>query len=152
MSCPVGAPGPAVLQAGTIDHPRRVIALWAAGLVALAAYGYLVSTTSPFTWVADVAVAAGFVVVGAVGVRTLENRRTGHDRRRGQEPGALVLWVVSLGLLVGWELVTYFAGLSGHRNAWPTISSLTDIAFRYPAAKGAAVAMWIALGLGLVSR
>lgn len=127
--------------------------MWATGLAALGAYCYFVSATRPFSVSADVTVAAGFVVVGAVGVRTLERRRRGDpDRRRGREPGALWPWAAVLGLFLAWELVTYFAGFGGHRRDWPTLSSLSDIAFRYQAAKAAAAAAWIALGLGLVSR
>ena len=140
-----------VLQARPIATSRFVVTGWAVGIVVLAAYCYVVSASRPFTSAADAALSVGFAGVGAVGLGTVLRRRTARlDRRR--RPGALWLWLAVVSLVAGWELVTYFAGFGGHRRAWPTISSLTDIAFRYQAAKGAAVAVWIALGLALVRR
>lgn len=142
-----------MLQARAIVTSRHVVAPWVSGLVLLAVYGYLVSTTRPFTGGSDAVVAVGFAGVGALAVRTVVRRhRARADRDRPARPGALWAWLAVIGLAAGWELATYFAGFGGHRRAWPTLSSLADIAFRYQAAKAAAAAVWIALGLGLARR
>lgn len=60
-------------------------------------------------------------------------------------------WVLSIGALCCWELVTYVAGFS-HRHAFPTLSSLADIGFRWRAVKAVSFAVWLALGWGLMRR
>ena len=61
-------------------------------------------------------------------------------------------WVLVVGAFCVWELVTYVAGLSGARHAYPTISSLLDTAFRWRGAKAAVFVAWAGVGWGLVRR
>ena len=119
------------------------------------AYSYLAAGTTPFTAAADAVTAAPFAVGMALMVRSLLRRR----RRplvpapAGAPPSGSVLpWLVSVGALVAWELVTYVAGFSAGRHAFPTISSLVDDAFRYRGAKAALFAAWLALGWTLVRQ
>ena len=71
----------------------------------------------------------------------------GTDRRESLWP-----WVGCLGFLVAWELFTYFAGFGGHRDSFPTLSSLYDDAARWHAVKACLFFAWLALGWGLFLR
>jgi hypothetical protein len=132
------------------------------GLMAMGAvYSWWVSSTTPFTVGADAAVATGFVLLalpaGASFVRgQVRFGDAGREPHSAVDPTArrplLRAWVVALLFLLAVELFTYFAGWSGNRHEFPTISSLYDTAARSQAAKAAIVFAWMALGWGLFHR
>ena len=144
------------------------------GLVALGAlYSWLVAITRPFTIAADVTVAIAFVpfvllVTGRLiaGSRIARSRiggsRIAGSRIAGQsilpsseaQPAGpswsdLRSWVLGLALLAAVELTSYFAGFSGDRHDFPTLSSLYDEVARSHVVKGLFVFGWLALGWGL---
>jgi len=67
-------------------------------------------------------------------------------------PRRIWIWVAVLGAAGAWELFCYFSGFGGHRHAYPTISSLQDLASRWRAGRAAIVLLWIALGWRLLRR
>lgn len=147
-------------EGGKVGQQHRLLQpavplLVTAVLAAAGAYSYVAAGTRPFTGGADAVTAAPFAVVLAVMTWSLLRRR-----RRPRDPaparaapgGSVLPWVGVAGALVLWELVTYVAGFSAGRHAFPTISSLVDDAFRYRGAKTALFAAWLALGWGLVRR
>ena len=131
---------------------RRRTVLVVAMLVVMAGYSYVASGTTPFTAGADTVTAVPFAVAAALGVRALLRRREHPQAISRPAGGRMLPWVISLGALVVWEVVTYAAGFSGGRHAFPTISSLADEAFRHRGAKAAAFAGWLGLGWGVVRR
>jgi len=126
------------------------------GLVACAAcaYSYVAAGARPFTTAADVVTATAFAVLALVMGRSLVRRyrRTTSVRAAPHPQQSVLPWLVALGVLGAWELATYLAGFPQGRHAFPTLSSLSDIAFRWRAAKTACFAAWLAIGWGLVRR
>ncbi len=61
-------------------------------------------------------------------------------------------WVAAFLFLLAVELFTYFAGWSGNRHDFPTVSSLYDTAARSQAVKAAVVFAWMTLGWTLFHR
>jgi hypothetical protein len=124
-------------------------------------YSWWLSSTTPFTSAADAGVAAGFAVMAVAAGITLLRRRSGVNRpiaafgspanttAVARERPAIRAWVVALSYVLVVELLSYFAGLSGNRHDFPTISSLYDTAAESQAAKAAVVFAWMALGWGL---
>lgn len=132
---------------------RRRIVVVVAALVLVAGYSYVASGTKPFTSGADAVTAAPFAAAAAIGLRSFLRRRGSQNHATGGgRRGQLLPWVVSVGALLTWELVTYVAGFPAGRHAFPTISSLADEAFRSRGAKAAAFAGWLGLGWGVVRR
>jgi hypothetical protein len=129
-----------------------------------AVYSWWVSSTSPFTSAADVAVAVGFGLMAVVAGTTFFGRRDGADQgRRAARPTSRTgppagehsrsrAWVVTLSLVSAVELFTYIAGSTGNRHDFPTISSLYDAAAESQAAKAAIVFAWLVLGWALFHR
>lgn len=123
--------------------------LVAAGAMAALAEAGWVATTTPFTATADLAVAVGFAGMAVLAARALVLR---HRVGRPAPPsGSALPWVVAIVLLVALELAAYFAG-SGHRQAYPTLSSLYDSAARVTGVKALFVLAWLGLGWGLFRR
>ena len=120
-------------------------------VAAVGGYSYVASGTRPFSTGADVVTVIVFGVGVVLLARALVRR---HRRTAVGENKRLVFWPwgLALAVLFCWELATYFAGFSGARHAYPTLSSLTDIAFRHREAKAGVFALWVALGWGLVRR
>jgi hypothetical protein len=134
-----------------------------AALVAVgAAYSGWVSSTTPFTSPADVAVAAGFLMMafpaGAALLRggrpsgTAGSGAADHAPPSAPDRPVVMAWTFALLFLLAVELVAYFAGWSGNRREFPTVSSLYDAAAATTAAKAAIVFVWMALGWGLFHR
>ncbi len=144
-----------------LTRTARLAVLVAVGAV----YSWWVSSTTPFTSGADVAVAVGFVVMAVVAGTSIVRSGTGSNRRSVssenlQHPLAPIddqptarseAWVAAFLFILSLELLTYFAG-SGNRHDFPTISSLYDTAAQSQAAKAAIVFAWMALGWALFHR
>ena len=125
----------------------------AVALLVVAGYCYVASGTKPFTSGADTVTAVALAVGAATGLSSWLRRRSDDQRLAPGGPRGRVLpWMVLLAALLVWELVTYVAGFSAGRHAFPTISSLADEAFRNRGAKAAAFACWLGLGWGVVRR
>jgi hypothetical protein len=148
-----------------LSHNRWVVHL--GFLLIAAAYAGWVAETQPFTASANISVIVGYVLMGVVATRALVRRSREKRRAPGRADdrattaeissveshrGAMILWIVSIGALLVLEIVTYVAGFSAGRNAFPTTSSLYDAAARWTAAKAAVVFAWMSLGWGLFSR
>jgi hypothetical protein len=130
-----------------------------------AVYSWWVSSTTPFTSMADVAVAVGFALMAIVTGPSILRGRAGSDGRSvapedlgdstapsdDQRPARSRAGVAAFLFLLAIELFTYFAG-SGNRHDFPTISSLYDTAAQSQAAKAAIVFAWMALGWALFGR
>ncbi|HZE15792.1 MAG TPA: hypothetical protein VE197_08800, partial [Mycobacterium sp.] len=97
-----------------------------------------------------------FAIFGALMVVTLRRRRSasrsGSQATAQRRRGELWPWIAAISVLAVWEIATYFAGFGGHRQSFPTVSSLYDEAARWRGAKAAAYFLWLALGWGLVRR
>jgi hypothetical protein len=118
---------------------RSVVLLLAAVGLAIAA-----GRTVAFTTAADVVTALGLAAF--VTVLALQWPRAG---RRTVE-GRVWPWVVTVVVVVGWELETYLA--SGTRAAHPTLSSMADAVERYWGLKALMFFAWLLLGWGLARR
>jgi hypothetical protein len=145
------------------SEPFR-LALIAALTVGAGAYAWWVSSTTPFTGSADVAVAAGFALMAVpAAVSFLHHgvRRAGDDHDSdvssvpvavdGERPKVRA-WTAAMVALVAYELFTYFAGSGGSRHTFPTLSSLYDDLASTQAVKALIVFAWLALGWGLFHR
>lgn len=160
---PRWGPGPATARLVTMSleptkveaSGRRRTVVTTVVVVAVAAYSYVAAGTTPFTAGADAMTALSFAAVAVVMVSSLVRRRRQGQTRLSTDVaagGSVVPWTVVLSVFVVWEVVTYAAGFAGGRHAFPTVSSLTDQAFRWRGAKAALFAAWLALGWGLVRR
>jgi len=126
----------------------------------------LAAFTRPFTWQADAVTAVGLAALAVVFVLQLAGRVPAPFARRGPAsadarrvvhrfgphhygPRAWAAWVVVLSLVVAWEVAGY---LSSPRAAHPTLSSMLDTVTSSHAGRGAAFAVWLALGSYLVTR
>jgi hypothetical protein len=130
-----------------------------------AVYSWWVSSTTPFTSRADVAMAVGFVLMATVAGASILRGGIGVNRQRvstealpttpalmaDQAAARTRAWAAALLFLLAVELFTYFAG-SGNRHDFPTVSSLYDTAAQSQAAKAAFVLAWMALGWALFRR
>ncbi len=129
---------------------RRRVGVGTAVAAVAAGYCALASFAPPFTAAADTVTAVAFFGLAVLAAHTVVARR---------QPPAVPAparstfrpWVASIGAACALELVTYFAGFSD-RHAFPTLSSISDLAFHYQALKGAAFALWLALGWGMFRR
>lgn len=124
---------------------RRPTVLVATVLLALAAVlSGLAGTTRPFTSAADAVTATGIAAVTVVAVVAV---RRGPERRAAA--GSARSWYLVAAAGVLWELAVYFAGWSGRRAEFPTLSSLGDDLGRWPAGRAAMFLVWLLLGWGL---
>jgi hypothetical protein len=159
---PEGPPVPST----TVRWSAGTVVTGVAGSVAVVTYSWWVATTRPFTLDADVATAVGLAVLVVVSGFTWVRRRSrpvvvGADARPGRAAGpggagtprrSPLPWLVALGVVVAVELATYFAGWSGSRHTYPTVSSLYDTAARVTAVKAVFVGAWLILGWRVLSR
>lgn len=129
---------------------RRGAVLALLAVVVVAGYGYVVAGTNPFTTGADALTAVVFGLAGLVLVRTVLRRHAGAAAPVASPRPVFLPWLLVLSTFCTWELVTYVAGFSGGRHAYPTISSLLDAASRWRGAKVAMFVVWTALGWGVV--
>ncbi len=115
------------------------------------AYAGLLASTTPFTPEADAVTAVALAAAAAVLLVRLTRSRTlpaGAAAVDESPEGASALpWVVLLAVVAGWELYCFFGG---PRPAHPTLSTVYDLAARWPAAKAAIVLAWLALGWELL--
>lgn len=113
------------------------------------------STTTPFTWPANILTAVPIVAM-AVAVcwrwplrPSSSKERHGHDEQAQKAVGSgLVAWGALFAVVVAWELVEYFA--PGSRGAHPTLSSMGDAVERETPLKAVVFAAWLALGAWIV--
>lgn len=115
------------------------------------AYSWFAAGTKPFTLGANLASAIAFVPMAAAAFfsfrRMRQARRLGGEFRGRQEAyEALEPWLLVVGLLILWELVTYFAGFGGHREEFPTLSVLYNIAASLRPTKAVLFLLWLGLG------
>jgi hypothetical protein len=123
--------------------------LLAGALVVGVAYALWVASTTPFTWQANVAVAAALVVAAGAAVRWWP-KRTVTIRLVDRVKYPYVPWVVLLAILVGWEVYCYVA--PGSRAQHPTFSSMADAVDRHEGLKTLVVLAWLSLGWMIVRR
>ena len=155
-----------VVPAGPCREPGLTRTSRLAVLVTVGAvYSWWVSSTTPFTSWADVAMPVGFLLMAVVAGTSILRGRIGVDGQRvssealpntpslmADPPTARTrAWAAAFLFLLTVELFTYFAG-SGNRHDFPTVSSLYDTAAQSQAAKAAIVFAWMALGWGLFHR
>lgn len=99
---------------------------------------------------------AGGLVVAVPAAGAFRSRPLRSPRRFGGAPAGgrptVVAWLAVAALIVALELVTLFAGASGARHAFPTVSSLYDAAARARAAKALLAVVWLGLGWSLFRR
>lgn len=133
----------------------------AGALVVVAAFlSTVVALTDPFSASADAWVAVCFVFMGALAAAALVRRHreaaVTDGEQRGERVGAswseLRAWTSAVALFVVVELTSYFAGFSGDRHDFPTLSSLYDEAAGSRGVKGLIVLAWLGLGWALFSR
>lgn len=124
----------------------------AVAVLAAAAWAGFASGTAPFSAPADFATAVPFAAMALVAATTIRRRREDERARRPARHRALLPYGAAVAVLVLFELATYFAGLEAGRRAFPTLSSLYDVAARLRALKALAFAAWVALGWGLFRR
>jgi hypothetical protein len=108
-----------------------------------AGYAGYASGTAPFTWAANVTFAVPIILV-VVGLGWWWRRWARVPRT---VPAHWWPWLAALGALIVWELVNY---LVLPRAAHPTLSSLSDRAMQWRAAKAAFLFCWLWIGLALV--
>ena len=123
-----------------------------ATLIAVAiAYAALLASTTPFTTEADVvtavALVAGTVVVALGLARSRSVPVAPAVVGDSVEHGSALAWLVLLAVVTGWELYSFFGG---PRPLHPTLSTLYDLASRWPVAKAAIVLVWLGLGWELL--
>lgn len=109
----------------------------------VAAYAWWVAGVEPFTAPALVAVVGGGVAAMLVGARYLRQPASPADRR------GIVVWVVLLALLAGWELAAY---VQHPRADHPTLSSLLDPVLDSHTARAVALLLWLVAGADLARR
>ena len=129
-----------------LTRTSRLAVLVAVGAV----YSWWVSSTTPFTSGADVAIAVGFVLMAVVAGASILRSGTGvesptglirgtsrhaHAHRLTSRPARTRAWAAAFLFLLAVELFTYFAG-SGNRHDFPTVSSLYDTAAQIPSGEG----------------
>lgn len=107
-------------------------------------YAWLAAGTESFTAPAEALTAGAFAAVGAVAVtlRWREGSLVRADERTGRS-GSVTAWIVVLGALLVWELVTY---LEQNRSVFPTLSSLYDEMATARPGKAAVFLAWLILG------
>ena len=120
-------------------------------VLASVVYSWIAAGTEPFTWGADLLCAIAFVPMAAaafVSFRRMRHAsRVGGEFRGLQEPyQAQEPWLLVVGLLILWELVTYFAGFGGHREEFPTLSVLYNSAAVLRPTKAILFLLWLGLG------
>lgn len=137
-----------------MDRPAAAVLGWGRrwrGLVAVvlvAGAGWAIASTRTFTWPAELLTGALEVGVVAGAVARHRHRPTGTERAAVDRRSA-ALWSALVAVAVAWELSALFGG---PRHLHPTLSSLTDVAFRVRAVKAAAAAVWLALGAWVAAR
>jgi hypothetical protein len=108
-----------------------------------ASYAGYASGTTPFTWTANFMVAVPIVLVLAgLAVRWRRWATVPRAVPEGWWP-----WAAVLGAVLLWELVNY---LAVPRSTHPTLSSLSDRAMQWRAAKAALILCWLWIGVALV--
>lgn len=146
---------------------RPVDSLWfrrTALVVVVGTFAWWVSSTTPFTETADLAVTVGLALMAIPAAASLlhhDDQRavgghataspTGSPAAAGDRP-KLRAWLAAVAAVAAYELFTYFAGFGGDRHPFPTLSSLYDSAASSQAAKALFVLGWMALGWGLFRR
>ncbi len=130
------------------DRRKRFFRLAATGtaMVLAGAYAWWATSLRPFTSAALGATAAASAAAVVAGLRR-EGPQEG--RRRDQRRGGTGAWLVLVGALGAWELVSF---LQHPRADHPTLSSLANSAFRSHAVRTLAMVVWMALGARAVRR
>ena len=126
-----------------LRHPVFV----AVAVATAATYAWWTTALRPFTWPALVAVEAAGIAAMLLGAR-MPGRRPSAGGRRSAPRGILV-WVVLVTVLAGWELMAYF---SHPRADHPTLSSLVDPVLDWHPVRAVAFLVWLTVGAGLARR
>ncbi len=118
-------------------------------VVGALAYAGLLASTTPFTTEADAVTAVALAAAAAALLVGLTRSRTLPAGAATESPGfgPALPWLVLLAVATGWELYCFFGG---PRPAHPTLSTVYDLAARWPAAKAVIVLAWLALGWELL--
>jgi hypothetical protein len=116
-------------------------------IVAIGVYVWVAAGLHPFTLGEEIMVAipAVIVLVGA----SWPIRRTGTGDAARASRVSIAVWLLLVGLAVGWELYAYF---SSPRDAHPTLSVIADEIMSVHAGRALLFLAWLALGWVLISR
>jgi hypothetical protein len=129
---------------------HRVRATRVALVAVAAAYAWLLATTDPFTVEANVVIVVGLAAGAlALTVRLARGRPLPAAAGRSVEnpQRSTIPWLALVAVVLACELYCFFGG---PRPAHPTLSTLYDLAARWPAVKALVVLAWLALGWELV--
>jgi hypothetical protein len=134
-----------------VTAARWRVAVWAGAV----GYAWVASGFATFTWPAEVAtlLPGFFLVIAAMRDRRprapLPSWLSGFLRQFGRQfwPTA---WLLVVGALVAWELLTLFSGTN--RYLHPTISSLTNQALAYRGGRFGLFVGWLWFGRLLARR
>jgi hypothetical protein len=116
-------------------------------VVAIGVYAWVAAALHPFTLGEEtmVAVPALIVLVGAW--RPIHS--TGSGERLRSSRGSIAVWLLLVGLAIGWELYAYF---SSPREQHPTLSVIADEIMSVHPGRALLFLAWLALGWVLVAR
>jgi hypothetical protein len=133
------------VNGSTPDAPSR----WSIALliVAIAVYVWVAAALHPFTLGEEIMVAIP-ALIGFVGAWRPIRRAGTIDGARAARVSVAV-WLLLLGVAVGWELLAYF---SSPRDAHPTLSVIADEVMSMHAGRALMFLAWLALGWVLITR
>lgn len=123
-------------------------------IIASAAFSWIAAGTKPFTFGSDLVCTIAFAPMAGLALSKFKSmRRSGEQGKESLEKArpkeVLEPWILAVGLVIFWELVTYFAGFGGLRHEFPTLSVIDNYVSSFKASKAAIFFLWLALGWSL---
>jgi hypothetical protein len=125
-------------------HSRWSIALV---VVAIGIYAWVAAALHPFTLGEEIMVAIPALLVFVGAWRPM--RRAGSVDRARASRVSVAVWLLLVGVAVGWELFAYF---SSTRDQHPTLSVIADEIMSVHAGRALLFLGWLALGWVLITR
>jgi hypothetical protein len=116
-------------------------------VVAIGVYAWVAAALHPFTLGEEIMVAVPAIIVLLGACRPM--RRTGSGESRRSSRGSVAVWLLLVGLAIGWELHSYF---SSPREQHPTLSVIADEVMSVHPGRALLFLGWLALGWVLVTR
>jgi hypothetical protein len=142
--------GGAIRHAGSVnrstpDVPSRwLIALV---IVVIGVYVWVAAALHPFTLGEEIMVAVPALIVFVGACWPIRRTGTGDTARASRV--SVAVWLLLVGLFVGWELFAYF---SSPRDQHPTLSIIADEIMSVHAGRALLFLAWLALGWVLITR